>query len=135
MRKGMCFLICFLAMIFMQGCADFEKQAYTSVLAAGKTYDISMKTAARLYEEKKITEEQKTKILAVGTVYYGAYQASVEAMLVYHDAKDKDAAKDKARQAVTSMILRFNTFIDCYNDIVKGIEGLNPETKLEELKE
>ena len=124
-----------LTMALLSGCGDFEKQAYNTVLVAGKTYDLTMKTAGSLYAEKKITEEQKKVIIAAGTIYYGAYQAAVEALLVYHNTKEKESAKEKASLAVSQMILKFNAFIECYNDITKGIEGLSPETKLEVLKE
>ena len=137
MRKGLGFssVLVALLLLFCAGCSDFEKNAHNTLLIAGKSYALSMKTCGKLYKEGKITEQQKQKIVDVGTIYYGAYNGAVDALLIYHDAKDKDTAKQKVSTAISSVVFKFNDFVDAYNDVVKGIEGINQEAKLKELKE
>ena len=135
MRKGFVSLLVMMVVLFCSACTDFEKNAHNTLLVAGKSYDLSMKTCGTLYKEGKITEQQKQKVVDLGTVYYGAYNGAVDALLIYHDTQGGDTAKQKVSTALTSMIFKFNDFVDAYNDIVKGINGINQEMKLKELKE
>jgi hypothetical protein len=67
----------------------FAKYSYNTLAAAGETYDALMKSAARLYKEGKINDEQKAEILDIATTYWVAYQTATDSLIAYYQLKEE----------------------------------------------
>jgi len=77
-------------MIFTQSCAynvGFVQTTYKLLSISNVSYDTAMKTAADLYGQKRITDEQKAEIIKIGKTFAGAHNAAVEALASYEETK------------------------------------------------
>ena len=72
-------------------CDTFEKNAYRSMYTIGTTYDALMESAADLYGQGLITDEQKAEIIKLANIFYVSYQSAVDAFDVYLKLKDKES--------------------------------------------
>jgi len=84
MRKIKLVSILIIGMFLMAACAGtFAQNAYRSIYISGKTYDTSMKVVSDLQKQGIIDQIQRDQINKVGTIFYNAYQAAVDALGVY----------------------------------------------------
>ena len=83
--------LCLAAIIIPgQGCAynmGLVQTTYKLLTVSNISYDTAMKTAADLYAQKRITEEQKAEIIKIGKTFAGAHNAAVEALASYEETK------------------------------------------------
>jgi len=77
--------------------SDFAPNAYKALSAAGVTYDAIMKTAATAYQNKQITDEQKTAIVKYGDAFQGSYNLAVVALEEYVAAKNATGSTDTSK--------------------------------------
>ena len=86
--------------LFMVGCASFQRNTYRTLSVAKETYDVSMKSAADLYKQGRINDQQKTDIIRVGNEYRAAYFVAVDALVAYA-ATEAASDKEKLQTAMT----------------------------------
>lgn len=108
---------------------DFTKVTYRTIHTMGTMYEVLMSTAGELYKEKIITEEQKTKLIDLGYIYHGSYHALVTAFEMY-----KKSQTDEEKISITLMVIetvkKYNKVLEYYNDITKGVKGVQQWTKI-----
>ena len=78
------------AFMACQGCAysgGMVKTTYKLLTVSNVSYDTAMKTAADLYSQKRITDEQKAEIIKIGKTFAEAHNAAVEALASYEETK------------------------------------------------
>lgn len=95
-----------LVLAILIGCATFTANSYKALSAAAVTYDTTMKSAADLYKQGKVTDEQKAKIVEIGNYYWAAYHVAVDALAAYEATS---SAEDKDR--VTVALSRMSAFL------------------------
>lgn len=76
--------------LFMVGCASFTTSTYRTLSIAKETRDVGLKSAADLYHQGKINDEQKVAIIKVANEYRDAYFVAVDALLAYTASKNAD---------------------------------------------
>ena len=82
--------LCLAAVMAFQGCAynvGMVKTTYKLLTVSKVSYDTAMKTAADLYSQKRITDEQKAEIIKIGKTFAGAHNTAVEALARYEETK------------------------------------------------
>ena len=104
-------------------CNDFEKNTYRTLFTMGTTYDVCMKTAADLHSKGMLSEEKKEKLIDLGNIYYGSYHTTVTSFNLYLANNDKEM-KEAVVSGVIDAVKKYNTFIEYYNSVTKGIEGV-----------
>ena len=109
-RKNVRFVIYVMALVFfMFGCAynvGLVKTTYKLLTVSNVSYDTAMKTAADLYSQKRITDEQKAEIIKIGKTFAGAHNAAVEALASYEETKAvAEQEKMSAQIAIASKAL------------------------------
>lgn len=108
---------------------DFTKITYRTIHTMGTMYDVLMRTAGELYKEKLITEEQKAQLIDLGYIYYGSYQGLVTAFETYEKSKN-DEDKISITLMVIETVKKYNKVLEYYNDVTKGIKGVQQWTKI-----
>lgn len=81
------------ALVFLVGCTyniGLVNTTYKLLAASQIGYDTSMKMAADLYRQDRITDREKESIIAVGTIYSTAHNAAVEALARYQETRSMD---------------------------------------------
>ena len=114
--------IWFLCSISIIGCT-FEKTTYVTLNTMGIAYESIMKVSADLYKDKQITEEQKDKIIELGTVFYGSYHTLVEAFELYKMSQTTEVKKT-VTIVMAQTVKSYNNFVSYYNDTTKSINTI-----------
>ena len=109
-RKDVKFVIYVMAFVFiMFGCAynaGLVKTTYKLLTVSDVSYDTAMKTAADLYAQKRITDEQKAEIIKIGKTFSRAHNAAVNVLLRYKETKNTaDQEKMSEQIAIASTAL------------------------------
>jgi GTP cyclohydrolase III len=118
-RKVLVGLLAVVLVAGMMSCASFTDNTYKTLYTAGTSYDAAMKSVASLQAQGKITTAQRAEINKYATMYYVAYQASVDAFEVY--MKTNSAAdKDKLAVALTEATAKLSNLL-AYIAQVKGV--------------
>jgi len=101
--------ILLLGLLFLANCAyniGLTDSMYKLLLTSQISYDTSMKVAADLYRQGKMTQDEKTKIIEIGTLYAEAHNQSVKALASYEKTKsDEDQARLTAQIEVATNAL------------------------------
>ena len=82
--------LCLAAVMAFQGCAynvGMVQTTYKLLTVSNVSYDTAMKTAADLYAQKRITDEQKAEIIKIGKTFAGAHNAATDMLLRYEETK------------------------------------------------
>ena len=104
--------------LFIVACASFTKNAYRTLAAAGEGYNATMMTAADLYQQGKITDEQKDGIVKLGHRYRDAYHLAVDTLAAYEETRTT-ADEDMARKALLefqAVAIDLTRLLQTYND-------------------
>jgi len=98
------------------GCAtaNFKRDAYRTLGAAGATYDAAMKSLADLYDKGVIGNAEKTKAIEYGGYFWAAYHTAADAMVVYMETEN---AADEAR--VTKAMAMLSQALSRFMDVVQ----------------
>ncbi len=116
--KGMfCLMLAFL----LVACAGFMENAYKSEYVTGTGYNVGMGTIARLQSVGTVTAEQRAKVNAKADLVYKAYIVSVDALITYYHAKDKESAQEIVNTAVTALFQN-------WADLAALINSISPNT-------
>ena len=110
-------LVILLAFSFV-ACASFTKNAYRTLGVASVSYDVAMKSAAELYEEGAITDEQKADIIKVGNAYYDAYESAIDALIAYSRT---DGAEEKEK--LETALVEFGGVAEEFTKVVRKYIG------------
>lgn len=137
-KVKVCILV-MLVMLVMAFCAacekDFATSSYSTLSALGHTYDGVMTAAGDAHKAGIINDETKEKIVDAGNVFYGSYHAAVNALEIYVKAKDSNSgvadAKNVVTQALSKAVFNMNEFIEQYNRIASGVNGMKTWSKVE----
>ena len=108
---------------------DFEKNTYRTIVTMDTMFNVLMETGGSLYKEKMLTDSSRLKLEALGNIYYGAHQALVLTFETYKKVQDEDSKLALALQFYKT-VKNYNEVLDCYNDVTKGIKGVQQWTKL-----
>ena len=108
---------------------EFVKITYRTIHTMGTMYNVLMGTAGNLYKEKVLTEEQKNKMIDLGYIYYGSYQALATAFEAYQKSKSDDE-KISLTLLVIETVKKYNSVLEYYNDVTKGVKGVQQWTKI-----
>jgi uncharacterized membrane protein YwzB len=81
----------------MVGCANFKKNAYSTLDSTRIAVDTAMKIAGDLYTQDIINEQQKDDIIIIHDKYRAIHQMLCELLKMY-DALDKDEVAKKPLQ-------------------------------------
>jgi len=108
---------------------EFTKITYRTIHTMGTMYNVLMGTAGSLHKEKVITDEQKKKMIDLGYIYYGSYQGLVTAFESYQKVKSEDG-KISLTLMLIQTVKQYNTILEYYNDVTKGVKGVQQWTKI-----
>lgn len=108
---------------------EFVKITYRTIHTMGTMYNVLMGTAGNLYKEKVLTEEQKNKMIDLGYIYYGSYQTLATAFEAYQKSKSDDE-KISLTLLVIETVKKYNTVLEYYNDVTKGVKGVQQWRKI-----
>lgn len=110
------FIICMVLSVL--ACANFTRNTYRTLAAAGESYDIAMSTAGSLYLKGLINEEQKNKVIDIATKYKLAYNVAVDALAMYEKTSDPND-KEKLAAAMSQMAPLLEDLIKIVNEFSK----------------
>jgi len=79
MRKPLSIITLVIFTLMLFSCATFQVNAYKTLSISKTVYDSTMKTAADLYKQGKLTDAQKSKIIKLGNEYMSAHNEAVRA--------------------------------------------------------
>ncbi|MFV0420601.1 hypothetical protein [Oleidesulfovibrio sp.] len=119
-------LVAVLALLMLlTGCnGDPATDTYKTLRIAGVTYDATMQAAGDAYRSGHLTDEQKDTLIKYGTAFYGAWHTAREALEVYVETKNPDAAmRDRLLSLGTAALTKWTTFRDYARDMGVLIEG------------
>ena len=105
-------LIVFLVGAF--GCAynaSLVNTTHDMLTISANTYNTSMQIVADMYEQGKITGEQKYDITAAANAYAKMHNELVELLAVYEETKDA-AEIEKIEAMVSRVSIALSTFMD-----------------------
>jgi hypothetical protein len=97
-------------------CATFKDTTYKTIYTAGVTYDTAMKTASALHKQGVINDTQWVEVQKYATIYYVAYQASVDAFEVYMKTETVES-KDKLVAILNETSVKLGNLIGYLNTI------------------
>lgn len=83
MQRVVKFSVLFLVALALIACATFTRDAYRTLAVSYQTYDTTLSVVGDLYKEGKVTEAQKTKVIALGRTYAAAHNGTVIALANY----------------------------------------------------
>lgn len=107
-------ILCFL----LAGCTNFATNTKNTIGSAGITYNQSMKAAADLKKQDKISDTQWAQIDKYGKVFYVAYNGALDAFEAYLIVSSADA---KAK--VTAALVVMATELAKVNDYINVLKG------------
>jgi len=119
-------------MIFTQSCAynvGLVKTTYKLLTVSNVSYDTAMKTAADLYAQKRITDEQKAEIIKIGKTFAGAHNAAVEALARYEETKAL-AEQEKMSQQIAIASEALSQILNLIKPYLTKKELISFENKL-----
>jgi hypothetical protein len=124
---GIIIILCIVAVVVLNNCsATMQQRTYQTLSVSQTSYDAILTKANQLYQQGKITDEQKDKIISLGRVYMNAHNTAVDYLLLYEQMKaSKDqigtlkAERDYLNQmAAVSLLLA--DFIDYATPLIGG---------------
>ncbi len=116
-RKLMPFLLV-VALLGCMACATWEKNTYSAIGVAGVTYNQSMKAAADLKKQGKITDTQWVEIDKYGRTFYVSYNGVIDAFSAYLKLKTV-ASKDLVLKLLAEMSANLAK-VEGYINVLKG---------------
>lgn len=99
-------------------CATWEKNTYSAIGVAGVTYNQSMKAAADLKKQGKITDTQWAEIDRYGRAFYVSYNGAIDAFSAYLKLKTAES-KDLVVKILAEMTANLAK-VEGYVNILKG---------------
>lgn len=126
------FIVLFLGMMFLMGCAYNASMVQTTtklLTVSNVSYDTAMKTVADLYMQKRITIEQKAEIIKIGKTFAKAHNASVEALACYEETKSL-AEQEKMSAQISMATKALTELLDLIKPYLTKDELISFETNL-----
>lgn len=112
-----------------EGSDEFTKITYRTIHTMGTMFNVLMGTAGNLHKEKILTDDQKNKMIDLGYIYYGAYQTLATAFEAYQKVQSDDG-KISITLMVIETVKKYNTVLEYYNDVTKGVKGVQQWKKI-----
>ena len=85
----------------IQSCAynvGLVKTTYKLLTVSNVSYDTAMKTAADLYVQERITDDQKAEIIKIGKIFAAAHNAAIESLARYEETKAVSEQEKMSKQ-------------------------------------
>ena len=123
MKRLCIFALVVLLATLCLGCkpAEFETNAYRTLVGAGAVYDVTMHSMADARSEGLITAEQYAKGKVVARNFYALYHAARIALEEYvasgREATDSEAQRERILATLSSMALRLAELTDYLRQI------------------
>lgn len=127
-------LVCLLLLPLLgmlPGCEEqtFESNAYKSLVAAGTTYDATMRALAEAHHKGKIPDAQWENAKAIAHVYYGLFHSARVMLEEYVGQGQTAAQRERIQGTMTAMALRLAELLDYAREIGVGVKHLATEEK------
>jgi len=116
-----------LALLLCLGCkpAEFETNAYNTLVIAGHTYDATMRATADAYGRGLITVEQYDRAKDAARICYGAYQTARIALEEYVDADvHSESDRERIMSTLTALALRLAELTEYARQIGVGVHNV-----------
>lgn len=109
------------ALIFMvaTACATFKTNSFKVLSVSAATYDATMKSAADLYRQGELTNDQKDKAIELGRSYWAAYHSAVAALAAYETTNSAEDEK-RAETAITAVSVFLGEFLSYVEPLIAG---------------
>ena len=109
MKRQSNFIAMLILFVFISACAynvGLVNTTYKLLKVSNISYDTAMKTAADLYVQGRITNDQKAEIIKIGKIFAGAHNAAVDALASYEETKSaSEQEKMSVQIAIASKAL------------------------------
>lgn len=129
-------LVCLLLLPLLgmlPGCEEqkFEQTAYKSLVAAGTTYDATMRALAEAHHKGVISDAQWEKATSIAHVYYGLFHSARIALEEYVRQPEGQTAaqREKIQGVLTAMALRLTELVSYAREIGDGVQAITKEEK------
>ncbi len=116
-RKAIPFLIS-IVLLACFACATWEKNTYSAIGVAGVGYNQSMKVAAELKKQGKISDTQWAEIDKYGRTFYVSYNGVIDAFSAYLKLKTIES-KDLVIKILAEMSINLAK-VEGYINTLKG---------------
>ncbi len=116
-RKGLSVLIVVLLLACVS-CATWEKNTYSTIGIAGVTYNQSMKVAADLKKQGKITDAQWAEIDKYGRAFYVSYNATIDYFSSYLRLKTAES-----KELVIKIMREMSTHLTKMQEYINVLKG------------
>jgi prefoldin subunit 5 len=95
--------------ILMIGCAKKTaiQNAYGTLNTAAEVYDVTMNIIAELYEDGKITNDQKATVVKYGEEFWRAYHTAVDTLDAYYNSDKTETDLNSALVALSNALESF----------------------------
>ncbi|HDD44585.1 MAG TPA: hypothetical protein ENG63_06985 [Candidatus Desulfofervidus auxilii] len=109
------FKVFILGLILILACAHqtFVDRSYKILATSKVCYETIMESAADLYRQGKLNEEQKEKIIEVANHFYLSYLTAVNELETYVEAKEN---KDEVVECICKCLERLIDLKDVYKE-------------------
>lgn len=114
MRARKCLMIMLVigvALTFGCASATFKRDAYRGLSVSAVTYETTMASAADLYAQGKINDEQKARIFEIAEGYYLAYHCAVDALVIYKKTSDQ-TDREKVNVAIAEVSVALSKLLN-----------------------
>ena len=101
------------------GCDTLVRDSYRTLSVSSATYEASMRSAADLFKQDRITLEQKEKILEIANQYWAAFHAATDLLEAYVIVESADG-EQRLIVAMAEFMKVFGRFMDYVQPLIGG---------------
>ena len=103
----------------LTGCNTLVRDSYRTLSVSSATYEASMRSAADLFKQGRITLEQKEKILEIANQYWAAFHTATDLLEAYVIVESVDA-EQRLVVAMAEFMKVFGRFMNYVQPLIGG---------------